>query len=387
MPRPGRTYHEPVNEFLRSVWHEPRAPRAPMNAWWDWVLIGVLAALAVLEVAVRNDLRSPVVSLAVTMALLPTLRWRRSRPLLMVGIAFGVSALTPVVTGHEPELHTIVYLLLLPFALFRWGSGREVVLGSGLVLVAVGSSLAMGTSTLTDTIAGLIILSTVVTLAVALRFRVRARLRELDQVKLLERERLARDLHDTVAHHVSAMAIRAQAGIATAATHPEAAVDALRVIEAEASKALAEMRSMVRVLRQGEPLDLIPNPSLADVEQLASRPLFGPKVDVEVVGDVEDLPPSVRSTTYRLAQESVTNARRHARNASRIAVRVEVDDSAVRLRVTDDGEHSTQPTSRGHGLIGMVERAHLLGGSCEAGPDPQRGWTVTAVLPLVRTTA
>ncbi|XVV00639.1 sensor histidine kinase [Actinosynnema sp. CA-248983] len=378
-----------MNEFLRSVWHEPRAPRAPSNAWWDWVVIGVLAALAVVEVAVRDDLRSPAMSLTVTLGLLPTLRWRRSRPLLVVGIAFSVSALTPVVTGHEPELHTIVYMLLLPFALFRWGSGREVVLGSAVVLAAVGSALALGFSSLADTVAGVVVLSTVVTLAVALRFRVRARLRELDQVKLLERERLARDLHDTVAHHVSAMAIRAQAGIATAGAHPEAAVDALRVIEAEASKALAEMRSMVRVLREGEPLDLAPNASLADVEQLASRwPVFGPTVEVEVVGDVDDLPPSVGSTTYRLAQESVTNARRHARNASRIAVRVVVDDSAVRLRVTDDGEHSTRPAAaRGHGLIGMVERAHLLGGSCEAGPDPDRGWTVTAVLPLVRTTA
>ena len=94
----------------------------------------------------------------------------------------------------------------------------------------------------------------------------------LEQVKLLERERLARDLHDTVAHHVSAMAIRAQAGLATMATQPDAAGEALRVIEAEASLALAEMRTMVRVLRRDVPADLAPSPVIADIERLATGP-------------------------------------------------------------------------------------------------------------------
>jgi signal transduction histidine kinase len=81
-------------------------------------------------------------------------------------------------------------------------------------------------------------------------------------------------------------------------------------------------------------------------------------------------------------QESVTNARRHARHATRIEVRVTVDDTAVRLRVSDDGDTSPiRPSPPGYGLIGMIERADLLGGTCAAGPGPDRGWTVTAVLP------
>lgn len=106
-------------------------------------------------------------------------------------------------------------------------------------------------------------------LGAAFRYRASARMRELDQVKLLERERLARDLHDTVAHHVSAIAIRAQAGLATSVLQPDAATDALHVIEAEASRTLAEMRSMVRVLRRNEPADLAPSPGITDLEQLA----------------------------------------------------------------------------------------------------------------------
>ena len=92
----------------------------------------------------------------------------------------------------------------------------------------------------------------------------------------------------------------------------------------------------------------------------------------------------MEAAIYRLVQESVTNARRHARHATRIEVRVAADETAIRLRVRDDGEsapsHPTVPA--GYGLTGMIERAHLLGGTCEAGPDPAGGWTVSAALPL-----
>jgi signal transduction histidine kinase len=234
------------------------------------------------------------------------------------------------------------------------------------------------------------VLFATVALGAAVRYRSGARMREMAQVKLLERERLARDLHDTVAHHVSAIAIRAQAGLAVSAADPGAAAEALRVIEAEASRALSEMRTMVRALRREEAerdeassLDLAPVPGVRDVERLAGRGRDGPAVDVEILGDLDDLPPAVGSAIYRLAQESVTNARRHARHATRIAVSVAADENSVRLRVSDDGDASgSRPhAAPGFGLMGMIERADLLGGSCEAGPNADRGWTVTAVLP------
>ncbi|MGM1064465.1 sensor histidine kinase [Saccharothrix sp. Mg75] len=371
-----------MHDLLRSLWDEPRPPHPPSPTRWDRALIAVLVAAVVLESALRTDLASPVFSAVITAGLLPTLLWRRTRPLHAVVVAFGVCAVVPPVTDLQPELNSMAYLLLLPFALYRWGSGREAALGSLVLLANLGSSWAFGAVGLGDSLGGAVVLCTACAFGAALRYRVRARTRELEQVALLERERLARDLHDTVAHHVSAMAIRAQAGLATAAAHPDAAVDALRVIESEASRALAEMRAMVRVLRADEPVDLAPTPHVADLRRLAARPHPGPEVDVQVVGDVEDLPPSVGTAVYRLAQESVTNALRHARHATRIAVRVVADDRSVHLRVSDDGESPARPaTVRGHGLIGMAERAGLLGGTCEAGPDPDRGWTVTAVLP------
>ncbi|MFB9200777.1 sensor histidine kinase [Nonomuraea spiralis] len=368
--------------LLRSVWREPRPAGPPARVWRDWALVAVLVPAAVIEGLLRPDLRWPVVSTAVTVALVPTLLWRRTRPLLMVMLVFGVTSLAPLLTRGEPvETYTLAFVTIVLYALFRWGSGREAVIGMAAGLVAVHLSLITGRIAPGDVVPALGVLFAAVGLGGAFRYRAGARLRELDQVKLLEREQLARDLHDTVAHHVSAMAIRAQAGLATAASEPGAATDALRVIEAEASRTLAEMRAMVRVLRRNEPAELTPGRHLDDLRQLAGRPRVGPAVEVEIAGGLDDLPPSSGAALYRIAQESITNARRHARHATHITVRVTADDTSVHLTVSDDGDRATGVAAPGYGLIGMIERAALLGGTCEAGPNPNRGWTVTAVLP------
>ncbi|MEV6032544.1 sensor histidine kinase [Nonomuraea sp. NPDC052116] len=368
--------------MFRSLWNEPRPPDPPLRVWRDWALVGVLVPLAALEGVVRPDLPWRAVSVTVTVGLVFTLLWRRTRPLLMLAIPFVTTMLAPLATGgHRAETYTMAFLLIIVYALYRWGSGHEIVLGFGIMLLSVGVSASFYDLAPADAVGAFAVIFSAVTLGVAFRFRARARMRELDQVKLLEREQLARDLHDIVAHHVSAMAIRAQAGLATAPSKPEAAIDALRVIEAEASRTLAEMRAMVRVLRRNEPAELAPGRRITDLEELAGRVRLGPSVEVEMLGDLDDLPPAVDAAIYRIAQESVTNARRHARHATRIRIRVAADDTSVRLRVSDDGETSSANPMPGYGLIGMTERAGLLGGTCEAGPDPGRGWTVTAVLP------
>jgi signal transduction histidine kinase len=383
-----------VPSFLSAVWSEPRAPGAPARVWRDWLLVTVLTLAAVLEGVLASGLQWRAVATVLALALVPTMLWRRTRPLLMVAIAFSACGLSPLVTGGElAELQTTGFLTILSYALFRWGSGREVVLGSGIMLVRLAGSVALQQISFGMAAVGVLVLSVAAACGVALRYRSRARQRELEKVALLERERLARDLHDTVAHHVSAIAIRAQAGLATMAVNPDAAADALRVIEAEATRTLAEMRTIVKALRRADhaedvdgPVvpaapDLTPGQRIADLGALAGGARSGPVVDVEIDGNTTDLPPSVDSAIYRLAQESVTNARRHARHATRIQVRVAADDTSVRLRVTDDGEVGPVNGSSGYGLIGMAERADLLGGTCEAGPNPDRGWTVTAVLP------
>jgi signal transduction histidine kinase len=405
MERAGCSYHDLVHGLLRSVWDEPRPVGPPRRGWRDWALVGVLVPVAVLEGLLRPDVPWRPVAVLVALGLLPALLWRRSRPLLMVVIVFVTAGLVPVLTrGDPPELYVMVFLLLFPYSLARWGSGREIAIGSAIVVAKVCVWAVVDFTGVADAVGELAVLSAAAAVGAAFRFRARARTREFDQVKLLERERLARELHDSVGHHVSAMAIRAQAGLATSGTHPDAATDALRIIEAEASRALAEMRAMVRVLRRDQPADLAPSPHIGDLHHLATpgeprlRPAGldgpsdrtqgfrgGPSVDVEIIGDLGDLPPSISAALYRLAQESVTNARRHARHATRIAVRVAADDTSVHLQVTDDGDTSLlRPNGTpGYGVIGMIERADLLGGTCQVGPNPDQGWTVTAVLPRV----
>ena len=146
---------------------------------------------------------------------------------------------------------------------------------------------------------------------------------------------------------------------------------------------------MVGALRQGEDAALAPQRGVADISLLAGTTEGSPTVEVAPSGDLDDLTPSIDAAVYRLAQESITNARRHARRATRIRVAVAGEPDCVRLTVSDDGETSayTAGAASGFGIVGMTERATLLGGTLEAGPNRDRGWTVTAVLPRVSTRA
>ena len=352
-----------------------------------------LVPVAMLEFALAQNLVWPAVSLVVALGLLPTLLWRRTHPLAVVVVAFGTFGVVDVVSlllGVEWEgLSTNVYVLLLIYSLFRWASGRHAVSAMAVVSVPLLLSIFDTVDPATEQIpASNVVLGALVLLAAAavgasVRYQDTARARGMDEGKLLEREQLARELHDTVAHHVSAIAVRAQAGRVVGPSDPAAALDALAVIEEEASRTLTEMRAMVGALRHGEEPDLAPQRGVADLPRLTSDPGDRPHVKVELSGDLDGLRPSVDAALYRLAQESITNALRHARHATRVLVTVRAEDDCVRLDVDDDGDPASfDPRSAsGFGLIGMAERAKLLGGTLEAGPDPQRGWTVRAVLP------
>jgi len=358
--------------------------------WRDYVLVAVLALTALLEGILREGVVWRPVALLLGVSLVFTLPWRRTHPLAVVAVVFGaliVLDLAALLGGADESvgLYTMAYVLLLPYSLFRWAAGRDAATGLAIVLVAGVLGVISDFTGVVDSVVGLMFLLFPAALGASVRYRATSRLREMDQVRLRERDQLARELHDTVAHHVSAIAIRAQAGRFVAASRPDAAVDALEVIEEEASRTLAEMRIMVGVLREGEEPDLAPQPGVADIERLAHRIGDWPRVEVHLSGDLDDLGPSVGAAIYRIAQESITNAVRHARHSTRIDVRVTGDDDCVRLTVSDDGDASATPRNPlGYGLVGMTERAMLLGGSLEAGPDPERGWTVEATLPKAR---
>jgi signal transduction histidine kinase len=367
--------------LLRSAWNAPGAvPPPPRRVWRDGVFLAFVAVIAVAEGVLRTDLSHPLLAVAALLAALPTVLWRRTRPLLMLVIV--VVVLTPIeLLLPDSTLYSGLFVMVIVYALFRWGAGRDLVIGSGVLVALLGLTFFRGVQ-LDELIGGAALLLSVALLGIVFRYRAASRQRHLDGIRMLEREHLARDLHDTVAHHVSAIAIRAQAGLALAAQDPRAAQDALGVIEAEAAKTLSELRSMVRVLRQDETIELAPSAGLGDIEQLAGTRPGGAVVTVQVRGDGGSIPPPVAAAVFRLAQESVTNALRHARQVTRVVVLVEADEAGVRMSVTNDGDVAALPAP-GFGIIGMMERAALLGGTCQAGPVPGGGWAVTAVLPRV----
>ncbi len=350
----------------------------------------VVGALVVLDVLVGEGRGWPGPNAGFGLVMAGAMVWRRRHPLAMFVLVFGAALGLDLVAWRggvpwtAPPSHAQV--LLFAYALFRWGSGRGVVVGAAVMALAFGLSAWSGQMrTAAEVVGGAVVMMFPGVVGATLRFRAQAQAQRLQEVRLRERERLARELHDTVAHHVSAIAIQAQAGQALAPEQPERAAAILGVIEQAASQTLAEMRAIVRALRDNENAQglaaegaaLRPAPGLRDLRALAET---GGGVVVQVDDDAHPVSPAVATALFRIAQESVTNARRHATGHSRIDVRLRGRGDDVELTVTDDGRGGPVAAG-GFGRLGMAERAALLGGSVVAGPDPAGGFVVTARLP------
>ncbi len=369
----------------RSLWDEPRPADAPPIGRLDWLLVGVFAAAAVIEGIVRPDLAWRPVVIVLALALLPALLWRRSHPLLAATIGWGVAGILSVLQlmadAGDLGLLSMMAVLILLYSLVRWGSGREIVLGMAFVTVVVVLGMFASSASWADVLGATALLLMIAAVAALFRYRADLWQRQQREIRNEERVALARELHDTVAHHVSAIAVQAQAGGVVAGTQPEKAAEVLAAIESEASRTLAEMRTMVRVLRDEDAVAYAPQSGVADLLDLA-RADATPVVEVSVHGSLTRLAPPVDAALYRLAQESLTNAVRHARGATRVSIDVGRECDTVRLRVSDDGRTDAGwAPEPGFGLLGMAERVQLLGGSFSAGPGPEGGWVVEAVLP------
>lgn len=376
-----------MRRAVSSLLAEPRVPDPPQTGWRDAALLGVLATLGIVEAILAVELAWLPVALITGVAPMATLLWRRKRPTIMAAIAFGVPTLVALSTLFGVEdlvlLYANLYVLLISYAAFRWGSGREAM---AVVLIMMGAQVVTESVLLTgpsDFEIGAALYLFPAALGTSVRYRTGSRLRETEKIQLLEREILARELHDTVAHHVTAIAVQAEAGLARAEAGQDSSIDSLEAIKLAASRALTEMRVMVGVLRQAEEPDLSPQPGLADLERLASDADGRLPVDLAVAEGLGTLPPPVGAAVYRIAQESITNAVRHARRATRIRVSVGGSERHhVKIVISDDGVvDRIDGSPMGYGLVGMLERVTLLGGTLEAGPGPGAGWTVTATLP------
>ncbi|GAB11206.1 putative two-component system histidine kinase [Gordonia araii NBRC 100433] len=376
---------------LRSLWAEPRPTNPPGPGPRDWFLVAALICWSLAEAVLRQNLAPRPLLLLATLAAVGPLLWRRTHPFFAVAVAFGTLTIVDIVRilteSQGALLNSMFATLILAYALFRWGSGREAATGLGIILLWLPITTVADPTSLADKVAAYAFFLFAAALGAAIRYRAKIRVRDIDEAKAREREQLARELHDTVAHHVSGIAIQAQAGRAVAAADPERAVEALATIEDAATRTLTELRAIVGVLRDTQNTEFAPQPGVAEVEQLATDDQTRPRVDVTLSGEFDDLSPAVGAAIYRLAQESITNARRHARHATQVNVAVIGDVDHIRLTIDDDGFSGAGGRApAGYGLVGMRERASLLGGTLQAGPVAERGWRVEANLPRTRRT-
>jgi signal transduction histidine kinase len=215
--------------------------------------------------------------------------------------------------------------------------------------------------------------------------------RERDQQGALataaERTRIAREMHDIVAHNLTVMVTLSEAAIATSAASPERATDLMRKVSATGRRALADTRRLLGVLRPGQDPDedLQPVPGLAQLDTLIEQVRSaGLDTTLEIRGAAPDVPAGLQLTAYRLVQEALTNTLKHGGTGARASVRLRFQPGELRVDIDDDGAGDTAPAtaSIGSGLIGMQERVHAYGGDVQAGPRSGGGWKVSAQLHL-----
>ncbi|WP_033259058.1 MULTISPECIES: sensor histidine kinase [Kitasatospora] len=205
-----------------------------------------------------------------------------------------------------------------------------------------------------------------------------------------ERARIARELHDVVAHNVSVMIVQADGAAYVLDSSPQQAKEALGTIASTGRQALAEMRRLLGVLRTADTAgEYVPQPGVEELPELLEQVrTAGLQVEYAATGEVRELPRGLELTVYRIVQEALTNVRKHGGPNARARVSVDFRDGDLEVLVEDDGRGSTHEQltggtdGLGHGLIGMRERVGMVSGSLDVGPRPGGGFRIRAVLPL-----
>jgi signal transduction histidine kinase len=369
----------------------------------DRLLVLMIAVVAVLDVLTSNVLEGPrLVNLVVLGATVSALVWRRSRPLLaLAGVMGGLVGMQVFLTP-PPDLFVAVLLLLaVNYSTAAHQEPRPALLGLAL---GAGTVLIVAAIYDPDDVFFPVAFFCVVPWLVGRTLRnqtmlarelaekaehaAHAREGEERRASAAERSRIARELHDVLAHNLSVMVVQAGAARRIAGRDPERAVEAAELIQQTGREALAELRQLFGAVRRGEGEPLAGPPSLARVDRLAQRARdAGLPVELRIEGEPVPLPTGVDLAAYRVVQEALTNALKHAGSA-RALVRVRYEPWEVVIEVQDDGvgpggDGALGSAGGGHGLVGMRERVQLYGGAFDAGRRRGGGFAVRARLPTV----
>jgi signal transduction histidine kinase len=364
----------------------------------DLLVAGTLLLLTQFEIWVspifQTGLPGPRMPLAVVgaMATLP-LAWRRVLPLpvvLLVGTAMLGSGL--IGDPEQSAFPLLLSLLVAVYSLAAYTRPPIALAGGGYVLIA-GAAYSTLTLTGTDTVVDFVVPYMFLAAAwIAGRevgrhraladVTARAAAQQRELAILGERTRIARELHDIVAHGVSAMGIQAAAARATLEPHQSAAREAMLSVEEVGRGSLTDLHHMLGALRgAADATGHAPTPSLARLNELiAEARAAGLRVEFDDHADGERLPGGIQLTAFRIVQESLTNARKHGARAATVTLRRTSD--ALEIEVADDGPGAPAGVTPGHGLAGMDERVALLGGEMRYGNQPAGGFVVAARLPV-----
>jgi signal transduction histidine kinase len=385
---------------MSAVWNKawPLAKRY----WFDALLvaaIGLSIAAAVIDQGNKDGPEGPLwFDVLAGIVFVVPLFARRRYPF---GAPAAVFVLIPVISFVDPSFvnDDFVFFLTATASAFLFGmlDRNRAVAGLGVMLGAIGIVGHNQGDHAGDFIWPLASFGIAWTVGYGLdqKFRQAEEARERaarlgrereEQARLAvaeERARIARELHDVVGHSVSVMTVQAAGVRRLLKPRQEREREALMVVEQTGREALAEMRRLVGVLRRPEEAPaLAPQPSLGHLDKLVEQAQeAGLPVELRIEGDPVQLATGLDLTAYRIVQEALTNAVKHAR-ANRADVVVRYDDGHVELTVTDDGTGDGGGESGGHGLVGMRERVSVYGGELEAGPRPEGGYRVRATLPV-----
>ena len=320
---------------------------------------------------------------------------RRPRPVAAVALGLA-TGLAYAAAGYPPALVPVVLLTVYSAAARLPERPSRRLLVVAFLVSALTSTLGPGptNTSVPLLVAGAWFLGNSVRARRLYTETLEAQNRQLEQAQhdlarqavTEERLRIARELHDVVAHSMSVVAVHAGTGRMVAGADPAAAERALATIESTTRSALGEMRRLLGVLRASdgdEPAALGPAPGLADLDRLvADVARSGVDVELRVHGDRPEVPPGVDLSAYRVVQEALTNVLKHA-GPARATVDVRYTAAGVTVEVADDGRGAAVPASPGgHGLVGMRERVAVHGGELDAGPAPAGGFRVVARFPL-----
>jgi len=366
---------------------------------WSWLrrhphLVDVALVVAALAIAVGHAARASRPAVGVTVALLQTLPLllRRRHPLAVLAATTAATAAVTAGWGFYNPLPAGIALFTVATLCERSVSLRAGALA--LAVLALPLWHEAGWANPVGLVGRLLVFVVAWLLGESLRTQRRYVSALEERAEQLEREReaeaaravaeeqarIARELHDVVAHSVSVMVVQAAAASDVFETRPERAREALRAIEAAGRGALLELRRLLGSVR-GERPEYAPQPRLDRIDELVERVrAAGLEVELRVEGEPRPLPVAVELSAYRVVQEALTNVLKHA-HATRAAIVVRYGEDGLDVEVRDDGSGGGNGGGIGHGLIGMRERVAVFGGSLEAGPVAGGGFAVAARFP------